>query len=357
MQDDRAPVLHPPATKRHVSVARLADHWYVACGSRQLRKRPIARRLLGIPMVLFRGADGPVALLDRCPHRNVPLALGKVQDGTLECAYHGWRFGAGGQCVAVPGLVGEPEHRGREAESYPTLEKDGYVWVWCDRSKEPSYEPQDLGGKPGYATIRAEMLFEGSVHAVAENALDVPHTAFLHGGLFRTSDKRNVITCKVRRTHDRVETQYIGEPRPTGLIGRLLAPGGGLVEHYDRFILPSLTQVEYKLSERSHVLALQALTPETDFVTRMYAVLHFKLPIVPAWLVRLIVQPIAMRILRQDAAVLALQTQNIGHFGGERYTSTDIDLLGPHIWHLLKMAERGELSGSESVERTVEMHV
>ena len=47
------------------------------------------------------------------------------------------------------------------------------------------------------------------------------------------------------------------------------------------------------------------------------------------------------RILRQDATVLRRQTENIRRFGGEQYESTELDLIGPHIWRLLRDAEEG----------------
>jgi phenylpropionate dioxygenase-like ring-hydroxylating dioxygenase large terminal subunit len=73
------PRLAPPSTKGHVSVARPTRWWYVACRSSELRRRPLACTLLGTPLVLFRGEhERPAALLDRCPHRNVPLSLGRV---------------------------------------------------------------------------------------------------------------------------------------------------------------------------------------------------------------------------------------------------------------------------------------
>jgi hypothetical protein len=73
------PVLVPPPTKGHISVARLSRNWYVACRSGELGKKPIARQILGTPLTLFRDSTGaPRALLDRCPHRNVPLSLGRV---------------------------------------------------------------------------------------------------------------------------------------------------------------------------------------------------------------------------------------------------------------------------------------
>ena len=70
-------------------MVRLPQHWFILCTSRELGTRPLARTLQGTPLVLFRDGRGrPAALLDRCPHRNVPLSLGRVRDGQLECNYH-----------------------------------------------------------------------------------------------------------------------------------------------------------------------------------------------------------------------------------------------------------------------------
>ena len=74
-------------------MARVSRAWYIACRAGDLGRRPIRRTILGMPIVLFRGAGGsPGALLDRCPHRNVPLSMGSVEQGLLQCGYHGWRF-------------------------------------------------------------------------------------------------------------------------------------------------------------------------------------------------------------------------------------------------------------------------
>src|SRR5690606_35659473 len=106
-------------------------YWYVACLARDLRRRPVARTVLGVPLVLFRDGHGrPAALLDRCAHRNVPLSLGRCRDGVVECAYHGWRFDGGGACRAVPGLGGDdPDRPSRRVDAFPVFERDGLVWV------------------------------------------------------------------------------------------------------------------------------------------------------------------------------------------------------------------------------------
>jgi phenylpropionate dioxygenase-like ring-hydroxylating dioxygenase large terminal subunit len=308
-------------------------------------------------MVLFRDQHGTAsALLDRCPHRNAPLSAGRVlEQGTLECAYHGWQFDRTGACRVVPGLCDGAEDRGRRAPAFETVEQHGFVWVYPTADVRPETEPYALRlvGAAGYTTVLREVQTQATLHATVENALDVPHTAYLHRGLFR-GGKKNEIRAIVRRYVDRVEAEYIGEPRPGGVAGRVLSPSGGVVEHTDRFILPSVVEVEYRLGLESHFLVTSLCTPVSDFQTRMFAVISFKLPI-PGFLVRLVLQPFAMRIFLQDAAVLRLQADNIRRFGGEQFMSTEIDFLGPHIWRLLKQAESGERPKSEEpvVEREV----
>ncbi len=347
---DREPAIPgPPPTKGHVSVVRLPDQWFIACRSRDLGRRPRAVIVQGTPLVLFRDATGtPAALLDRCPHRNVPLSIGRTRGDDLECAYHGWRFDRTGACRAVPGLVGDVERRARRATAYAAAEHDGFVWVYSTAAAPPHRPPfrfPHLDDRR-YATIRRAFTVEAPMFHVIENALDVPHTAFLHGGLFRTSRKEHDIEVVVRRGPDRVEAEYVGEPRPKGLVARLLAPGGGVVTHFDRFLLPSIAQVEYRLGDANHLVITSVLTPVGDFLTRVWAVVSLRLR-VGAHVAAPLVAPLAGRIFRQDAAILARQTETIRRFGGEQFATTELDVLGPHIWRLLRQAERCEPPGPE----------
>lgn len=317
-------------------------HWFVACTSEALRARPLAVTVLGLPLVLFRGADGrPAALEDRCPHRNAPLSAGRVRGGALECGYHGWRFDGGGACVAVPGLEAPPGTAGARAAARAAVEHDGWVWV-SSAAGAPPAPPRRLphADDPGYATVRRDFRVRGTLHAALENTLDVPHTAYLHGGLFRTAGARHAIDVTVRRYADRCEAVFSGEPRPEGLAGRILAPGGGVVEHVDRFFLPSIAQVEYRLGARSHLLVTTAMTPEEPGRVRLFSAVTFRLPL-PAWLVAPLVAPLAGRIFAQDARMLALQAGTIERFGGERFASTRLDVLGPQIALLLARAGLG----------------
>lgn len=338
--------------KGRVSVARPLGHWYVAATSAELREKPLARSLFGVPIALFRdGAGVARALLDRCPHRNVALSPGRVVNGQIECPYHGWRFDGEGACRHVPCLVGESNAKARNAPAFPVREQDGYVWVLPTPGATPSREPYRFAyaSREGYTTVRQTVEVNGTLHAAAENALDVPHTAFLHKGLFRSEARGITIEVRVRRDAERVEAEYVGEPRPPGVVGRVLSPSGGTVQHWDRFVAPCVAEVEYRLGEENHLLIATALTPVSDFVTRLHACVSFRLR-VPASVVKRVLPPIAMRIFRQDAVILAKQTEQIHRFGGEQYAWTDADVLGKHIWWLLRAAERGDTAGAEVTE-------
>ncbi len=330
-------------TTEVTSFVHLPDAWYAVAIAKTLRSTPRSSTLFGQPIVTFRDASGrPSTLLDRCPHRNVPLSLGRVVEGRLECAYHGWQFDGDGTCQVVPGLCRVATSRGRTATAFETREQQGLIWVWGAPNALPTTDPPSFPhvGEAGYHTVYDVVEAQGTLHAAAENALDVPHTSFLHRGLFRGGKARNEIEVVVRRFSDRCEAEYIGEPRPSGLVGRLLAPGGGEVIHFDRFILPCLVQVEYRLGERSHLFVNTALTPLSRDRTRLFAVIAFRLPL-PGFLVAPLVRPIARAIFAQDARILRAQHETISRFGGEQFHSTEVDALGPHILHLMRQAAKG----------------
>ncbi len=335
-----------------------APGWYVLAASDQVSVTPKSFLLNDLPLVTFRDAKGrPGVLVDRCAHRNAPLSLGRVVGSNIQCRYHGWQFDRGGKCRGVPGLCGDTEHPKRRVPSYPCRDAQGWLWVYSAPDVKPDSNPYEIpcADQEGYLTVRERIEMPGPLDAVAENALDVPHTAFVHAGLFRKNKDRRPIEVIVRTSRDRVEAEFVGEERPKGLVGRVLAPKGGEVFHCDRFILPCIAQVEYRLSERSHIITTAALTPRTPTVTDLFATVAVKVP-VPNAILRAIVKPSAMHIVRQDAEILKRQTEQVQRFGGEEFVSTEIDVLGLRIKKLLRDATAGRLrEGGE--ERRIKMLV
>jgi len=349
--------------KRLKTVVHHKKAWYIVATSKELAKaaakrKPLQVMLFGQPLVVYRTSNGVGALLDRCPHRGVPLSKGEVRNDRMTCGYHGWAFSPDGECVDIPCFQGKPQAKARQVPSFAAVEQEGYIWVYGAAGVAPDDEPfrfPFLDDKR-YAVVRTDVVMEGSLQQVAENALDVPHTAYLHGGLFRKEGSKNEIDVVIRRTASQCEAQYIGEPAPRGLLGRLLAPGGGEVVHCDRFILPCITQVEYALGEKAHLVLNAALTPIDDFKTRLFGCVAYRLPLpLPKKMLGEALKPLAKVVLGQDADMLKLQTSTTQFFGEETMISTEVDCLGPHILRLLRAARDEE--ELPDVEKTFSMSV
>lgn len=327
--------------------------WYPACPSSALSSGPVGIELMETPLVVFRDGKGVAhVLLDRCPHRNLALSCGRVtKSGEIECGYHGWRFAGDGTCTAIPGLASGTTAASptRKVDSYPTTESDGFVWVWADPDSQPDKAPFAL---PALRGSRAgEVVFDydldSTLHAALENHLDVPHTAFLHRGIFR-SGATNEIEVVRRPLDGGVEVEYIGEPVGFGPI-RPSRTRDVTFDHWDRFFLPGIAQIEYRVGDWLRIVNTIIHLPLSPFRTRAWFVLRFWTP-VPAAIVRPIVLARGRKILKQDATVLAQQTANTRRFGGERYTSTDLDVIGNAIWRLLRQAERAESGDTDPAD-------
>lgn len=326
-------------------------HWYVGCESVELSDRPLATQLLDQSIVLFRDGEGKAAaLLDRCPHRNVPLSTGRLRDGCLECSYHGWRFDGEGACVAVPGRPGQQPSPAR-ATRFATQEQDGYVWVWPSPGQTPTRNPYTLDSVDAdHTVIHRTIDYEADLHASVENTIDVPHTAFLHRGLFRSAEPSKPITCNLSREGESVRATYVGEQRPDTWLARLLAPGGGTLEHEDRFELPGVVRVEYRVGSRAHLLSTALFTPMSAQRTRVYATVAYRLNLIPGSWLAPVLRRVAARVLREDAEVLAQQTRNLARFAEPDFASTELDAFSLEILRLLEEAQAGPVD--TSVRRT-----
>ena len=160
--------------------AFLRNSWYIFAWSDEIADAPLGRTILDEPVVCFRGANGLVALADTCPHRFVPLSLGSVQEGVLECAYHGLRFGNGGRCVFNP--LGDPPERAI-VRSYPVAERHGAIWIWPG---DPQLADPDLIADfafltdPGRSTVTGYAYVRADYQLAIDNLSDLTHVQFVH---------------------------------------------------------------------------------------------------------------------------------------------------------------------------------
>ena len=120
--------------------------WHPVAFASEVADRPAHADLLGEPLVIWRGAGGALrAMSDLCVHRGTALSLGWVKGDELVCAYHGWRYGADGRCVAIPQKE-DPAAVPAKARvrAFRVQERYGLIWVALEEPRWPLPEVPEL---------------------------------------------------------------------------------------------------------------------------------------------------------------------------------------------------------------------
>jgi phenylpropionate dioxygenase-like ring-hydroxylating dioxygenase large terminal subunit len=180
------------------------NRWWVAGLAWELKGAPLARTLLGHPVVLFRTPEGVAAALeDRCCHKELPLSLGTVESRGLRCGYHGLLFDAAGRCIEVPGEAQVPGRA--RVRAYPLRERDQILWIWIgDRAEDqPTDEPPAyrFHSDPAYQFGGAAYHYDAPWQLIHDNILDLSHVAYVHQKTIGGNPQVHA-GAEIRVTHD-----------------------------------------------------------------------------------------------------------------------------------------------------------
>lgn len=318
----------------------LRDLWYFAATSRELKRGAMFRReILGEPVLLGRDAEGKAfALRDICPHRAVPLSAGRVVETngvqTVECPYHGWRFGAGdGVCRLIPSLVeGQPYEAGRiRVRHFPTHEANGIVLVFMSADARADGAPPapDFGlGDLTEPKFVIERTFAAHMDNAVVGLMDPAHVPFVHNQWWWRPPSAGR-KLKEKRFVPRERGWAIERHAPSGnsLAYRMLF--GGDVTTEISFMLPGF-RWEVVDNPKSRLFTLTCLTPENDKSTRITQVTYWRnAPLLDV--LKPILVPAGREFLDQDGRMVDLQNTGLA-YGPSMLWIDDIDVQAK--WYL-----------------------
>jgi phenylpropionate dioxygenase-like ring-hydroxylating dioxygenase large terminal subunit len=160
----------------------MTNCWQVAAYSSEVGRSLLRRTITDKPVVLYRTEAGAtVAMEDRCPHRFVPLSLGRLDGDVVQCGYHGMRFGPSGACVHIPGQEIIPARA--RVRVYPTAEKYTFVWIWVGEAEkaDPALIPDFHWMHDGHwAVAEGYHHVSANYRFLVDNLLDLSHETFVH---------------------------------------------------------------------------------------------------------------------------------------------------------------------------------
>ena len=160
----------------------LRRSWQPVALSSEVGATPLAVRVLGEDLVLFRDRSGRLGLLNRhCSHRGASLEFAIVMERGLSCCYHGWHYDVDGTLLDTPA---EPNDRLRSRVvhgAYPTHEHDGIVFAYLGPPElQPRFPLFDVQRIPGTRCVPFSLETPCNWLQVYENTQDPVHVVYLH---------------------------------------------------------------------------------------------------------------------------------------------------------------------------------
>jgi phenylpropionate dioxygenase-like ring-hydroxylating dioxygenase large terminal subunit len=254
------------------------DCWYVVGWSHEIPRELSTARVMDEDIVLYRTESGtPVALEDQCPHKRLPLSMGKLKGDAVQCGYHGMTFGANGRCVRIPGQDNLPDSA--RVRTYPLHEANGIVWIWMgDPARADTSTVFDLPEihQEGWAPHFGDGLYIAAnyVH-LADNLCDPSHVAYVHPTTLGNPESEDVPVEVERSGRTVITSRWIRDAPPIGFF-KAFGDFKGHVDrwHYYYFHAPSTAVIDFGSTDA----ALNASEDERHLGVRLFAI-HFLTPV------------------------------------------------------------------------------
>lgn len=301
--------------------------WYVAAWSHEIAGNLVPVRIMNEDIVLYRTPDGAVAALeDQCPHKRLPLSMGRQRGDAIECGYHGMTFGPDGRCVRIPGQENLPASA--FVRSYPVSEEHGVVWVWMGDPARAAGEPvHDIGA---YLGAGRALEYGDALHVranylhLAENLCDPAHVAFVHPTTLGNPESEGIPVDVVRDGRTVITSRWIRNAPPIGFF-KAFGNFAGMVDrwHYYYYHAPNIAVIDFGSIESSR----SAAEGDRSDGVRLHA-MHFLTPV--------------------------SETETIDHWAHVRNIAADDPAMGPRMNEQFRIAFDEDKTILEAIQRREE---
>jgi phenylpropionate dioxygenase-like ring-hydroxylating dioxygenase large terminal subunit len=252
----------------------IARYWYPVALSGEVSQAPLGVTLLDWPLVVYRIGGEVVVADDICPHRGVPLSLGRGDERGITCRYHGFRYGAQGHCVEVPAHPEMKIPSRLHLKTHPAVERYGLVWTCLipDGDADPAIPAHPHWDEDGFQQINCPWIdIAAFAGRQVEGFLDVAHFGFVHLKSFGDPDNSAVPAYTPVPTADGFEVEYwstVGN-YPIGVADHS-EPGFLWLRHF-RLHLPFTATLVVHFPGGGRLSIMNAASPVSARATRMFA--------------------------------------------------------------------------------------
>lgn len=293
------------------------DIWYFAGLKSEFGRGKMSHKTIaGEPIVVGRGQDGKIfALRDICPHRAAPLSAGNIlDDGTVECPYHGWRYDQkDGQCSHIPAICsGQKDPSGGiKVRSFPVREDGQLIWVYiagdAKFTGKPKFEPPHFPMAESKHIFVQRLTLNCHVDHAVIGLMDPAHVPFLHRQWWWRSGSSMHEKEKKFEPRERGWAMAAHTPSSNSFGYKIL---GGKPITEIAFRLPGVRTEEIIVGDKG-ILSFTAVVPIDASNTEITSVFFSDITIVKV--LKPILKVGAGIFLNQDGDIIKLQAECLKH--------------------------------------------
>ena len=259
--------MSPDDSLESTTTARSSTSGIPVCSRAEMERaapHPLAVRLLGRDLAIADVGGSVMAAVDRCPHRSTRLSIGSVEDGSIRCAYHGWRYSTTGECVEIPATPAGPLPVGRCLETFEVAVAYDLVWVrFDDRAgttipANPAWDDTTMRVLMG-----APYTWPTSALRRVENFVDLAHFAWVHDGTLGRRDDPVPPIPVVTRVDGELRFHY--DPPP-------MQPEHAALYGHSRYRMPmpGTVDIEFHLESGARRRLWMTVSPIDDRTCRAF---------------------------------------------------------------------------------------
>jgi vanillate O-demethylase monooxygenase subunit len=244
----------------------LRKTWQPVALSRDIRRGGLlSYTLLETDIVVVRFPDGTLlATDDACPHKGMKLSLGGVDEGELQCPYHGWRFDSRGACMNIPSLIDPPPNKLEAAAlvRYGVQERYGMVWVQLENSGKGTLpDVPEFENSEWTYMLGPPMKFNAGFRREIENYLDMTHFAFAHSKTLGKAADAVIPEVKITEFEDgfQMEAPFPALATPHEQLGKLQSAH----LRRQRCYMPNFTTIRQSFEDGDERVLVHIPSPNT----------------------------------------------------------------------------------------------
>ena len=195
-----------------------AYFWHPICTVAELEasdngRGPIlSMMLLGVELVIAKTPSGIVAFNNRCPHRSAKLSLGWVEEDSIRCPYHGWRYGVqNGMCLEIPAAPDGPIPPNARAVRYGCQVAYGLIWVRLNDEADTALPEHLVWNDPSFKCVLGPS-YVWKTHSArrVENYTDLAHFPFVHPETLGKAGETTYLTPDINfRSEGKMRFRYV----------------------------------------------------------------------------------------------------------------------------------------------------